>query len=286
MQANVSIDFPNFWSFQTFALHRPTLYEDRLLRGGPVVQKNGISDFMVYLATDSRKRLVLSANTEYTVRHDDPAHELYLSLSALVKPASNVSFSVGPSLDQGRRFLQYVTTQPDPTATLFYGNRYVFAYIDQTTFSMNTRLNVTFTPNLSLALFAQPFIATGRYYDYMEFKEPRNWTKSKYGQDMGTITPTTDSTGMVTDYAVDPDAGGPAPSFTFSNPDFSSLSLRGNLVLRWEYRPASTIFLVWTHNQSGSGTAGDFQFGRDFSSMLKAPSTDVFLVKVSYRLGR
>jgi len=286
MQANLSIDFPNFWSFQTFALHRPTLYEDRLLRGGPVVQKNSISDYMVYLATDSRRRLVLSVNTEYTVRHDDPAHEVYLSLNALMKPASNVSFSLGPTLDQGRRFLQYVTTQPDPTATLFYGNRYVFAYIDQTTFSMNTRLNVTFTPNLSLALFAQPFIATGRYYDFMEFTQPRNWAKSHYGKEMGTIAPTTDSTGMVTEYTVDPDAGGPAASFTFSNPDFSSLSLRGNLVLRWEYRPASTIFLVWTHNQSGSGTAGDFQFSRDFSSMLGAPSTDVFLVKVSYRLGR
>jgi hypothetical protein len=229
---------------------------------------------------------VLSGMVEYTVRRDDPAHEVYLSLTALIKPASSVSFSLGPSLDQGRRFLQYVTTQPDPTATVFSGNRYVFSYIDQTTFSMNTRLNVTFTPNLSLALFAQPFIATGRYYDFLEFQQPRHWAKSVYGRDAGAITSTTDSTGMVTDYTVDPDAGGPAPSFTISNPDFSSLSLRGNLVLRWEYRPASTIFLVWTHNQAGSGTPGDFQFGHDFSSMLKAPSTDVFLVKVSYRLGR
>ncbi len=286
VQANLSVDFPNFWSFQTFALHKPTLYEDRLLRGGPVVQRNGIDDYYVYLGTDSRKRMVVSGQAEYTVRRDDPAHELYMSLNALIKPASNVSFSLGPSLDQGRRFLQYVTTQGDPTATAFSGNRYVFSYIDQTTFSMNTRLNVTFTPNVSLALFAQPFIATGRYYDFLEFQQPRHWAKSVYGRDIGTIATTTDSTGMVTDYTVDPDAGGAATSFTFSNPDFSSLSLRGNLVLRWEYRPASTIFLVWTHNQSGSGTPGDFQFGRDFSSMLKAPSTDVFLVKVSYRLGR
>ena len=286
VQSNFSIDFPNYWNFQTFAIHRPTTLDDRLTRGGPVVKRNGSNDYFVSVNTDSRKLAVLSAQAEYAVREDDPAHELQLSATLLVKPSSNISFSLGPSLDRPRGFLQYVTAVPDPTATLFSGTRYVFSSINQTTFSMDTRLNFTFTPRLSLELFAQPFIASGKYFNFEEFDQPRSLRKSVYGRDIGSITPVTDPNGQITQYTIDPDGGGPAPQFTIANPDFNLLSLRGNLVLRWEYRPGSTLFVVWTHEQNGDGTTGDFVFHRDFSSLVRAPSTDIFLVKLSYRLGR
>ncbi|MGH7702703.1 MAG: DUF5916 domain-containing protein, partial [Gemmatimonadales bacterium] len=286
LHGNFSIDFPNFWNFQTFVIHRPGVLDDRMTRGGPVVKKTGIEGYFVSVNTDARKLAVLSGTVEYTRGLDERARNVNLSASVLVKPASNFSFTLGPLLEFSHGFTQYVDAISDPTAALFAGTRYVFSAIDRTTLSMDTRLSFTFTPTLTLELFAQPFIASGKYYDFKEFDRPRELHKSVYGRDLGTITPVKDSTGHTTEYDIDPDGAGPAAQFRIDNPDFNQLSLRGNVILRWEYRPGSTLFVVWTREQSDDATSGSFSFHRDFTQLIHAPSTDIFLVKLSYRLGR
>ncbi len=86
-------------------------------------------------------------------------------------------------------------------------------------------------------------------------------------------------------HLIDPDGAGPAQRITVANPDFVFRSLRGNAVLRWEYRPGSTIYLVWTRSGESSLSRGTIDFGDDTSALLRAPSTNIFLVKVSYRIG-
>ena len=164
----------------------------------------------------------------------------------------------------------------------------MFARIQQRTLSMNTRLNTTFTPNLTLELFAQPFLASGRYTSFKEFTETRSLRMTRYGVDAGS-TFAVDSTapsGHVERYAIDPDGAGPATPFTVDNPDFNFRSLRGTAVLRWEYRPGSTLFFVWSQQRSGDGDWGDFDFSRDRSALLHDPATNVFQLKATYWLGR
>ena len=60
-------------------------------------------------------------------------------------------------------------------------------------------------------------------------------------------------------------------------------SLRGTLVLRWEYRPGSLIYLVWTQNRADFANPGDFRMGRDLGDLFRAPGDNIFLLKVSYR---
>lgn len=84
---------------------------------------------------------------------------------------------------------------------------------------------------------------------------------------------------------MDPDGPGPAPGFQIDNPDFSVRSLRGNAVLRWEYRPGSAIFVVWQQQRSDFVRDGDFDFGRDVGAIFRAPATNVFLIKASYWIG-
>ena len=102
------------------------------------------------------------------------------------------------------------------------------------------------------------------------------------GTDIGTITqnPSTKA------YTVDPDGSGPAAAFTFNDPNFTSRSLRGTSVLRWEYRPGSTLFFVWTQQRSGFAAFGDYDFSRDARAMLADRPDNVFLVKATYWLGR
>lgn len=160
------------------------------------------------------------------------------------RPASNVTLRLSPSWSRSESSDQYVTVVDDATAASFYGRRYVFANLVQRSLSMNTRLNLTFTPDLTLDVFAQPFISTGRYTRFKEFAAPRTVDKVVYGEDTGTIT-AADGAGAADgrSYTVDPDGDGPAASFSFADPTFNFRSLRGNAVLRWEFIPGSTLYL-------------------------------------------
>ena len=139
---------------------------------------------------------------------------------------------------------------------------------------------------MTLELYAQPFLASGRYDRFKEFVAPRSRGVAVYGTDRGTIRPTLDATGRVASYTIDPDGTGAAAPFVLNNPDFNFRSLRGSAVFRWEYRPGSTLYLVWTQQRSDQDGVGDFNFGRDRTALFAARPDNVFLVKASWWLAR
>ncbi|HET9332339.1 MAG TPA: DUF5916 domain-containing protein [Gemmatimonadota bacterium] len=275
---SVYSELPNYWEISQFNLIRPSAFDPRATRGGPVVKSPGHGFHSLYMATDSRKRFVASLEPTYTWI-EEGYREYALFLNFTFKPASNISLSLGPYFEHGESSAQYVTTVADATAEVFYGSRYVFSDLDQNTFSMDTRLDWTFTPTMSLELFLQPFFSSNDFSRFKEFAEPRTLDKLVYGEDMGTIAL---NEGV---YAVDPDAAGPAATFTFDDPNFSFASLRGNLVYRWEYVPGSTLFVVWTQDRNNELAEGDFDLGRDVDDLFGTGSDNVFLVKLTYWLG-
>ena len=87
-------------------------------------------------------------------------------------------------------------------------------------------------------------------------------------------------------YTADPDASGPAPPFRFGDPDFNFKSLRLNAVFRWELKPGSAFYAVWTRQQQDSANPGTFALSRDARALFSAPGDDIFLVKIAYWIGR
>jgi Domain of unknown function (DUF5916) len=280
-------EFRNYWNLRSFVIHHPSVLDDRLTRGGPVVVRTGYNFGEAEISTDARQRAVFDFAVQVEKGVDADTHSFTLTPGVALKPSANVFISLSPRYDVGEDAAQHVEAVPDPTATSFYGTRYVFAFIKTHTLSLDTRVNWTFTPDLTLQLYAQPFIASGAYSSFREFAAPRTVRKLVYGQDIGTIvrtpaTPTTSAT-----YTVDPDgATGPAAPFTFQDPDFTFRSLIGNAVLRWEYRPGSTVFFVWTQNRTGSDPNGAFDFSQERRQIFRDRPTNVFQVKVNYWLGR
>src|SRR4029079_2389330 len=108
--------------------------------------------------------------------------------SVTVRPSTAVRVSLQPTFQRTHALAQFVTRVTDPTATATYGGRYVFATLDQKTLAMVTRVDWTFTPTLSLQLFAQPLLAAGDFKDYKEFARPREFKFRIYGTDAGTIS--------------------------------------------------------------------------------------------------
>ncbi len=279
------ITFPNYISVNTFVIKHPPTIDALRTRGGVAVKSSGYNFINLSVNGDSRQRISwdFGADQAQDITDEGWAGDGYVEL--IVKPAENLRISFGPSFSRSIEPKQFVTNVTDATATAFGGQRNVFASLDQHSVSMNTRINATFTPQLTLELFAQPFLASGSYSDLKQYVAPRSGDALIYGRDVGTLTEHRDSKGTLVSSTVDPDGGGPAASFDVSNPNFNFRSLRGTAVVRYEYRPGSTLFFVWTQVRSGADAYGDFDFNRDRAALFRDRPVNVFQIKASYWLG-
>jgi hypothetical protein len=269
----------NFWNGSVNFGFNPRYFSDRFTRGGPEAQVPSGWNAGFDIGTDSRKAVILGAGFSYS--HDEAggsSPSTYVNVDW--RPTTSLRIRFSPSLSGGMQTGQYVRSVTDALASSTYGRRYVFADIHQTTLAMDTRIEWTFTPVLSLQMYAQPFVASGRYDNFKEFLKPRTYDFAVYGKDGGTIDK---SAGV---YTVDPDGAGVAAPFQFGDPNFNVRNLRGNAVLRWEYRPGSAIFFVWQQERSGFEPFGDFSADRDIRGIFDTTPTNVFLVKATYWLGR
>ncbi len=273
-------EFNNFWNIFLRFDWRPPVYDAFLTRGGPMAGIVAGGGEQIEINTDRRKRHTfgLFASRSY---NSAGGRGYQVSPRATLRPSTAVRLTLQPTYSRTHAMAQYVTQLADPLATDTYGRRYVFATLDQHQVAVVTRVDWTFTPQLSFQMFAQPLIAAADFQDYKEFARPREFDFEIYGRDAGTIT--RDASGI---YTVDPDAAGAAPAFTFSDRDFNRRSLRGSAVLRWEYRPGSALFLVWQQSRFGSIGTGEFDFGRDFNELWGLPPENVFVLKGTWWIGR
>ncbi|HET9276376.1 MAG TPA: DUF5916 domain-containing protein [Gemmatimonadales bacterium] len=272
----------NYWDVSGFVILRPEYLDDRLLRGGPVVARTRSLFASVAVSTNPRKPVVLSSEPEYGCNADG-ACDWRVGLDATFRPVSNVTLTIGPSYSHYGSSAEYVTAVDDPINPEFYGRRYVVSDLSWREVSMNTRVNWTFSPALSFELFLQPLLAGVDYSSFKEFARTRDDAKLVYGRDVGTIARVDTPDGG--QYEVDPDGAGPAAAFTFADPDFNLQSLRGNAVLRWEFRPGSTVYFVWTQSRESQGPSGELDVGSDLRELRAARPDNIFMVKLSYWLG-
>ena len=271
-----STEFNNNFSSEYWVDHLLRTLNHRATRGGPLIVSRPGYEFGAYFDTDGQKKrfYYIDAGGFAQESMRSGSWNYYVSPGIEMKPASSVSVEIGPKLQRIHEDAQYVTTVADPTATATYGHRYVFGILDQTTVSAGIRLNWSFTPALSLQLYAQPLISSASYRDFKELARGRTYEFNHYGRSGSTFDAATGT--------VDPDGPGPAAAFTIEPPDFNFRSLRGNAVLRWEYSPGSTLFLVWTQDRADSDGSGEFNFGGNARRLLEAEADNIFLAKLTY----
>lgn len=286
----------NFWMVDVMFAYNPDTMSKNLTRGGPLAVMPSGWQVNLGVNTDSRKPVVFELfGTMY--RRPRAGDEWSGQLAAKWKPMSNLSLSVGPTLELSQNELQWVRRVDDALMTATYGRRYVFGRIDQKVLGSEVRIDWTFTPRLTLQAYLQPYLAVGRYDRFKELARGGSFAYNMYGAGgwgddaaggggagggANGSTIAYDEESRV--YTVDPDgAAGAAAPFTFGNPDFNYKSLRGTVVLRWEYRPGSLLYFVWTQNRADFANPGDLRLGRDLGDLFSAPGDNIFLLKVSYR---
>lgn len=282
--------FLNNWGVNIRSFYSPVSQSDTQTRGGPLMKDPSEVNINVDVNTDRRAAFSASPRFTYQKAFSGRGHESSLGLGLSFRPASSWEIEVEPSYRRERDAAQYVSTSEDLPYAPTFGNRYLFGDLRRNTLSMETRLNVAFSPEISLQLFAQPLISSGEYltyrqlesaatFDFIDFAEG---TATEVGGEVGCVggrTCTIDDTRYF-----DFDGNG-SSDFSTSDRDFNIRSLRGNAVFRWEYRPGSQIFLVWQHSRRENLETGDLDFGRDFRGLFSAPAENVFILKVSHYLS-
>lgn len=274
MRTDVQLTFRNFWVANLTAWVDYRARNQFLTRGGPSM---GTPYAPVVIASLGNS---FAAKTRWTGRIYYGWNELdgmtyRLSGGVTVRPGPRWSLSVSPNYLRHLERQQYVTELANGPAATF-GRRYVFAAVDQSTWLVPVRLNYAIQPDLTLEFYGEPFAASGRFFDHGELPAPRAMRTRRYGTDGTTIVEQPNSSYLVTD-------GG--DTFTLPARDFNVRSFRSNLVLRWEWRPGSTFYLVWQQDRSTETPSGALVPLFSPFDAVTAPGASFLAVKVSYWLA-
>ncbi len=271
----------NYWQVDATLGKSWNTWDDKLTRGGPTTIRPGIDSLGLVLTSDARRHFWASAQAQLSNRQYGSRSRQYAATLNL-RPWTALTLSATPTYLRAHTVAQYLQTVPDPTAAATYDARYVFGTLDQDEVSIPLRLNLVLSPRLSLQLYTQALLSTGDYPQIRQLAAPRTYDFPVYGVDVGTI----EQDPARPAYVIDPDGAGAARSFRVPVPDFNFKSLRVNAVLRWEFRPGSAAYVVWTQRRQDGANPGDTGLVRDLGDLFAAPADDVLMVKLAWWVGR
>ena len=278
LEWNGNINFKNFWNLNTGGAFRGNNLDQSLLRGGPTMKTPGNWGYRLGISTDSRKKLVFSASGNLNFGYQKCSSGFYSNAGLSYKPTNFLNLSFNPGYNQSYSELQYVST-----LTVGSQDKYIFASIDEKVVSASFRINLNLSPDLSLQYWGQPFIATGGYYKYKLIDHPM---ADRYPDRFKVFSPTQISLSD-DQYLIDENLDH-TTDYSFDKPDFNYKAFLSNLVLRWEYSPGSSVYLVWSQSRDSSNSSGKMDFANDLGDLFSSGNNkphNVFLIKFSYRFG-
>jgi Domain of unknown function (DUF5916) len=256
---NVHVQFTNRWWLHLGGTlgQVGTTYCDRCARGGPAVRQDAYLSPWIVIEGDNRRPLMPILSANYFRGDGGRSEEIEVEPELELKVSTRFTTSLSATFNRNRNDLQYFDTFTD----LSGGQHYTFAHLEQKTVTLTWRLGYTFTPTTSLQVYASPFISKGTYSNVREIADAR----------------ASDYSARYRPYD-DPAVAGNPGGFNFQE-------FRSNVVFRWEYRPGSTLFLVWSQGREAeSDVEGSESFRGDLRDLFSQRANNTFLVKISYWL--
>lgn len=271
LRGTFNVTWSNFWTTSVQLSRNLATTSVSLTRGGPLMSRGPGWTTNVNIGNRATSRTRLTGAMVFQ-SNDDGASTRRVTGLVSMRPGPRWQFTVSPFYDRVTEPQQYVSTLTGGRPVTF-DSRYVFAFIDRSTASMEFRLGLTLRPDLNLDVYAEPFAASGHYYDYGELLEPGSRERLKYGTAGTVLSANADGSQVVT-------ADG--RTFNLRNRDFNTLSFRSNVVLRWEWRAGSTLYVVWQQDRAGSEVLGSRVNINDAFRSVTAPGSNIFLIKTSF----
>ena len=238
----------NYWRVRGGIIRRFETLDDLDTRGGPPIEKPASTYAWFRIQGDDRKPV--NGDFRFNWERDAPG-SVWRSLSLLValRPSTRVELSLQPRYtwnDDDAQWVANVDVEGDGIQ-----DHFVYGELKSRVFDVIGRCNMVFTPDLTLQLYLQPFVAVGDYGNFKELARPKSYEFAPYAD------------------------------LSF-NPDFRRRSMRSNLVLRWEYQPGSTLFLVWSQSRRDSAQEPDLQPWSNLRKSFVDEGANILLVKLNY----
>ena len=268
---NITADFKNKWGIINNLKYRNETLDNRILRGGyaMLIPQNLTESFQIHNDQSKKVNLNLSAIASVSGDHSYRDNEFIAGLS--VRPINNLLFSMNINYGTKSDKLQYIDTQP-----YLSGKRYILGQIDQETIGLTFRIDYNITPEISFQYYGSPFATLGKYSNFKIITDARN---KNFGdrfallQNMSLVNGETYQVDENNDHQVD---------YSFRKPDFNFNQFRSNLVFRWEYKPGSQIFAVWSNERTDWLNPGNEPIGNAFERLSHAAPNNIFLIKINY----
>ncbi|MBL7073819.1 carbohydrate binding family 9 domain-containing protein [candidate division KSB1 bacterium] len=244
------ITFLNYWGIHSSLQITPDGLDLFDTRGGPAIAYHGYQYMNLGFYSDDRKKVRVYGSMSYRAVNDG-AYSRDFDIDFVYNPSPSIKLTLSANLYKELDHQQWVDNIADSSAVSTYDTKYIFSDLDETIRSGTIRLDWGFTPRLSFQMYIQPYIAVGHYSHFKELMEGGTYHFKEY-------------------------------DYQESNPDFNYKSFKANMVLRWEYRPGSLIYLVWTQNRENDDRPGVYNLKDDIQSLRDEDSDNIFLVKLNY----
>ena len=277
VSGRLNTEFANYWGLNLNGERSVASLATNLLRGGPAFREPGSWRLGGNLRSDFRRSIWGNLGGSYQVEDVTGVTRASVQGGLRFRPPGSISVSLEGRVSRDADDRQFVAREE--VADSVYR---VFSRVDRREASLTFRVDLALTPRLSLELYAQPFVSAGQYSALRLVADPKAAAYAGRFDPLETDRLTRPGGGS--DVTVDLDRDG-ASDFDFPDPDFRVVALRTNSVLRWEFLPGSTLFLVWQQNREDRASIGTVDFGRGFLDTFTAQGTNVFALKVAYWVG-
>ncbi len=273
--ANAHAWFKNNWRAGGGATREWEGLSNTALRGGPASRWPGSLAYEVYGASDSRRALHLETGVHGRRGDEGSGSNRTLWLDLVFRPTHALTLTLSPTSSRNGSELQYVDTQPGPG-----GDRYLFGRLSQRTSALTFRVDLSLSPNLTIQYYGAPFVSAGRYSELKRMVAPQApaYRERFRVYEPGQLAVDTAS-GVV---SADEDRDG-AVDYRFDRPDFDFREFNSTLVARWEYRPGSLLYLIWSQARTEQALRENgTSVGPSLRALFNAYPHDVFLIKFTH----
>lgn len=275
---SIYTEFKNLWSFNMGINFEGESTSNTMLRGGPSMLMPSSRNYFANVSSNSSKMIYGTLWGNTSRGGDDSRSSWSAGFNLTAKPGQSFSATISPSYSRNMNKLQYVTNESSGGE-----EKYILSRIDQQIISMSLRLNYNITPDLTIQYWGQPFLAA---MDYSEFKVITNPRAAEFADRFHLYTESELTYYEDDNYFSVDENGDDIEDYRFDNPDYNFDEFLSNLVLRWEFRPGSTVYLVWSQTRHYSDHTGAFSFDQNISNLYTSETPhDIFLVKLTYRFG-
>lgn len=263
-----SFEFKNRWKIAPTLNYMNEGLDNNILRGGESMLMPALWKGTLAMNSDLSKKFFVNLSAIHSNSGNNNSRYSFVESTATVIPYNVLKLSASINYSENMDNLQYVDTKVLSTRT-----KYILAHLNQKTLGATFRIDYNITPDLSIQYYGSPFASIGRYSG---LKEVTNAKATYYSDRFKYLN------AQLVNNIYQVQATSTTPAYTVNNPDFTFNQFRSNLVFRWEYKPGSQLYFVWSNERTNWQNQYKSSVGDAMGDLRHVKPVNIFLVKLSY----